>query len=562
MRRYLNNTGKRIFSTFLCISLLTVTFITAFFPVTDITVYAAQSNKTTISGLCTGGIGKPSTSGGGWSYVYYGKYGGTAMKYRVLDTAATQFNTEKTMLLDCDSTIKNKKYHPEQETISWNGSEIKGWLNGSEFYGDWDHTDVFTWQEHVAIAISTKAAADGGDGKGWRNDDNDSDLVIYAPLTGEHIFFLDAKEATRPTYGYVNNNGGADANRKKSGSSNNWWLRSVAKQDVQGGAGSAGYVDSDGKISCQYGRVDTGVSPAFNLNLKSVIFSSLIPDKTNEFKLTVKDNDMTIAKKDGSNVTRAGNVVTVPYKISGTNDDKATQVSVLLTDDEYSAGVAATEGFSYLKLNVASWDTSGTGTFTLPADYANKTCGEDYYAYILAETVNDGTATDYASAPASIMIPRASGGGSGSDSNPSSKSGKSGNDDEGYEEGFKTATVNPDTIDGMFLVNGKPLPDVAMGKMKQGIAAQAAFNVSRPAGWIEAFTFNMAIDRKVEHTLKNGVLIIIIPKEYQKTGRTFAIMGLDKRGKAWIYPDTDSTPATVTANVNFEGYAFALIYKD
>lgn len=560
MRRYLNNTGKRIFSAFLCISLLTVTFITALFPVTDITVYAAQSNKTTISGLCTGGIGKPSTSGGGWSYVYYGKYGGTAMKYRVLDTAATQFNAEKTMLLDCDSTITNRRYHPAQDSISWDGSEIKSWLNGNEFYGDWDHTDVFTRQEQAAIASSTKAAADGGDGKGWYNDENDSDLVIYAPLTGEHIFFLDAKEATRPTYGYTNNNDGADANRVKSGSV--WWLRSVAKPGVYYFAGHAGYVKADGGISQDPGEKNYGVSPAFNLKLKSVIFSSLIPDKTNEFKLTVKDDKMTIAKKDGSDVTRAGNVVTVPYKISGTNDEKATQVSVLLTDEEYSAGVAATEGFSYLKLNVASWDTSGTGTFTLPADYANKTCGEDYFAYILAETVNDGTATDYASAPASITIPRASGGGSGSDSNPSSKSGKSGNDDEGYEEGFKTATVNPDTIDGMFLVNGKPLPDVAMGKMKQGIAAQAAFNVSRPAGWIEAFTFNMAIDRKVEHTLKNGVLIIIIPKEYQKTGRTFAIMGLDKKGKAWIYPDTDTNPATVTANVNFEGYAFALIYKD
>lgn len=553
MRRYLNNTGKRIFSTFLCISLLTVTFITALFPVMDITVYAAQSNKTTISGLCTGGIGKPSTSGGGWSYVYYGKYGGTAMKYRVLDTAATQFNTEKTMLLDCDSTIINKRYHTSGYSVSWDGSEIKSWLNGSEFYGDYDNTDVFTRQEQATIASSTKAEPAFGDGNGWSE-------LTYAHLEGEHIFFLDAKEATRSSYGYANSEG-VDANRKKSGS-NEWWLRSVAKQEVYGFGGHAGYVKAEGGISHDQGVKNYGVSPAFNLNLKSVIFSSLIPDKTNEFKLTVKDKNMTIAKKDGSNVTRAGNVVTVPYKISGINDEAATQVSVLLTDDEYSAGVAATEGFSYLKLNVGSWGTSGTGTFTLPADYANKTCGEDYYAYILAETVNDGTATDYASAPASIMIPRASGGGSGSDSNPSSKSGKSGNDDEGYEEGFKTATVNPDTIDGMFLVNGKPLPDVAMGKMKQGIAAQAAFNVSRPAGWIEAFTFNMAIDRKVEHTLKNGVLIIIIPKEYQKTGRTFAIMGLDKKGKAWIYPDTDSNPATVTTNVNFEGYAFALIYKD
>ncbi len=57
-----------------------------------------------------------------------------------------------------------------------------------------------------------------------------------------------------------------------------------------------------------------------------------------------------------------------------------------------------------MKLSVASWGRSGTGTFTLPDAYANKTCGKDYYIYILAENVNDGTATDYASVPVSITI--------------------------------------------------------------------------------------------------------------------------------------------------------------
>jgi hypothetical protein len=72
----------------------------------------------------------------------------------------------------------------------------------------------------------------------------------------------------------------------------------------------------------------------------------------------------------------------------------------------------------------------------------------------------------------------------------------------------------------------------------------------------------MAINGKVDYTLKNGVLTIIIPKEFQKAGRTFAIMALDKNGRAWVYADTDTNPATVTATINVEGYAFALIYKD
>ncbi len=130
------------------------------------------------------------------------------------------------------------------------------------------------------------------------------------------------------------------------------------------------------------------------------------------------------------------------------------------------------------------------------------------------------------------------------------------------EHDSKPAVVNPDTVEGYFAVNGQLLPGVAMGKMKQGPAAQAVFNANRPVGWLEAFTFNIAINGKVDYTLKNGKLTISIPMECQKAGRTFALMALDKNGKAWTFPDTDTNPATLTANINVEGYAFALIYKD
>ena len=63
-------------------------------------------------------------------------------------------------------------------------------------------------------------------------------------------------------------------------------------------------------------------------------------------------------------------------------------------------------------------------------------------------------------------------------------------------------------------------------------------------------------------TLKNGTLQLYIPGQYQKTGRTYAVMAMDKYGQIHIYQDTDALPFVFTSPLNFEGYAFNLIYKD
>ncbi len=136
-----------------------------------------------------------------------------------------------------------------------------------------------------------------------------------------------------------------------------------------------------------------------------------------------------------------------------------------------------------------------------------------------------------------------------------------GHDDDDDKE-IKAAAVNPDTVEGFMAINGQPVYGLAMGKTKQGPAAQAVFNADRTAGWKEVFSFNMAINGKVDDTVKNGVLTIIVPMEYRKGGRAFAVMALDKNGRTRTYADTDMNPATVTAAVNFEGYAFSLIYRD
>lgn len=385
-RCFLTRGGSRRLLSMGVSALLFVSTFLASILQTETIVYA--DNGKTITGLCTGTIGNPTSGAGGWSYVYYGKYGGNSVKYRVLSKSTSDFGG-KTMLLDCDSTIENKWFDGDSNV--WADSEICTWLNG-ETAGNF-YCDSFTAQEKAAVVASSKGAKSSSDGDGWAG------ILDLAPLGGEKIFLLDAVEATNTKYGYANTHN-EDNTHQKSGTHTRWWLRSPSHDRE----GVAGYVLSTGQID--NGPVSGGsygVSPAFNLNLSSVIFSSVISGKN--YKLTVKDDKLGIMP---GAIERDRTTITVPYKITGDNKDEATQVSVLIMDNEYEAGTVVTSGYTYLKLNVTTWGTDSKGTFTLPVAYADKTCGTDYYAYILAEDVNTGNATDYACTPVAITIPAAS----------------------------------------------------------------------------------------------------------------------------------------------------------
>ncbi|MBQ6503528.1 MAG: hypothetical protein IJI57_06400 [Flexilinea sp.] len=90
------------------------------------------------------------------------------------------------------------------------------------------------------------------------------------------------------------------------------------------------------------------------------------------------------------------------YTIGGNHAGNATQITVLLMDQAYSAGTSVTTGYIYYPLALSA---DKPVTFTLPEVYRGKVCGTDYYAYILAEDVNGDYETDYASAPQAIKIP-------------------------------------------------------------------------------------------------------------------------------------------------------------
>ncbi|HOO07171.1 MAG TPA: hypothetical protein PLH83_11905 [Ruminococcus sp.] len=229
-------------------------------------------------------------------------------------------------------------------------------------------------------------------------------FVYYTPLTGEKIFLLDAEDASNTAYGYSVTEGKAENRKKKKFTDPNsndygWWLRSIYNYIVSYARG-AGCIDGGGGslIGSYVSNVNLGVSPAFNVDLESVIFSSVInPESTEtygkEYKLTLKDSNTTITP---GALTRSGNTVTVPYTVTDSNENDgitADTVSVLILDsnDELKYYAPLTGNFSA---------ENGSGTFELPVDYADTD-----KVYLLAEDVNKQYLTDYAGDMVEVTVP-------------------------------------------------------------------------------------------------------------------------------------------------------------
>ena len=404
--------GKKLLSILMTTVLSTSMLTMVGSPVLQVS--AAERDKQMV-GLGTGAIEDPdAVNGAGWSYVYYGNYNGSPVKYRVLSKSSTEFgdDSKPTLLLDCDTVLKTMRYRDNvhgsyssrKNTNNWANSDIRAWLNGNEFK---NNTNCFTEAEVSAIATSNKT----------ERDENDFVLTTYNTytyerLSNDYIFLLDQAESNRPSYGYSTQ----DA-CKKIGATTKWWLRTkeyagpyenarvlYTREDGRSIYGCYTYTDTwKGDNPPTYSD-DIGVSPAFNVDLSSIIFTTCLSETPGEpgaeYKLALKDDNLNIALS-GSGLERNDNMITVPYSISGSNKMNATAVTVLLTDKKYQPGKAATDGFELCTL---TGGVSGSGSFELPARYADKQCGKDYYAYLLAEDINLDKETDYASDPATTEI--------------------------------------------------------------------------------------------------------------------------------------------------------------
>lgn len=324
------------------------------------------------------------------SYVYFGSYEGSPVKYRVLARSTSDFGG-RTMLLDCDRVLwkgtngDGQSSRFDESSSDWAESEIRAYLNGKFLEKN------YTAYERAAIASSSKAEKGSTDGSGSKD-------VSYTALNGEKIFLLDAVEATNETYGYINYAfvGSNNKSRKKTGNIG-WWLRSVC------GSERVGAVFNQ---ETTYGGIGTplvylddyyGVSPALNVDLSSVLFSKLLEESEDlSYKLTLIDEDLLLKPK--TVVKNAEGEVTVSYSVSGERLTPDTQIGLMILDREYTVG--NTNGAKLIAYETLTEDCySGKVTFSPLEDK------EDCYYYLVAEKVNGGYATDYASVPVQITIP-------------------------------------------------------------------------------------------------------------------------------------------------------------
>ncbi|MCR5507891.1 MAG: hypothetical protein K6F34_04300, partial [Lachnospiraceae bacterium] len=371
------------------------------------------------------------------SYVYYGKYEYALssetsevrpVKYRVLDPRTTRFsgNDNTTMmLLDCDTILCQEKFYTDctsEGCNKWANSPIRTYLNGNEFYGN---TNIFTALEKNTIAVSKIAThhlgSYGNNVAVPMHGPTAANFQVYTALEGDHVFLLDAEDLSNTAYGYTNDTQGKNRDKIAPGLSDyhgDYWTRS-AQHVSDNIAYRAGYVcgnveqpvtnyDLSGLLNVKQTNDSCGVSPAFNVDLSKVVFSSPVASETASHKLTLLDSNFVLSVNEGA-VEKGDDAYTVNvrYTLSyGSNGNTPTQLSYVVTNGTWSntgGWSADAEVLQYGKVIIDDGTiVNGTGSFSIAGTGLSGVWGSGYHVYLVAEAVNTGYDTDYAGAPVEV----------------------------------------------------------------------------------------------------------------------------------------------------------------
>lgn len=330
------------------------------------------------------------------SYVYFGTYDGRAIRFRVLAKDSTAYTSGKALFLDSDESLFVDHFdHTEPYSGTWDESDIRSVLNGPFLEG-------FKEPERAAIAVST-----GDGGTSWPEDSPEARTYGTPAAVKDKVFLLDVSDVTNEAYGYAPDRGWniwvipkySVSNRVKGGMFNYWWLRSSSSVE----AGCVGDVNCGGILNFISTEYYMGVAPALNVDQAAILFATSAGTGPDEFKLTLIDDQLSIAVPDNEKATAEGTAVTIPYVISGANAWEETRASVLVLDREYTPG--NTNGAEILRYGALGSARDASGTFIIPDDYDPDGWGTDYYVYVVAENVNAATETDYASVPVPVDAP-------------------------------------------------------------------------------------------------------------------------------------------------------------
>ena len=394
--------------------LLTVCLVAGLMPMSAIPAFAEGTDKTIMPGASQ-------IAGAQHESIYFGTYMQSSasskdpIKWRVLQ------NADNKLFLLSDQNLDVFQYHTDRESVTWERSTMRSWLNGygaSENNGGASGTD-YTSDNFLDTAFAAKEQ-DAIHTTEVVNDDNPTYGTEGGNPTQDKMFLLSLGEAKNPAYGFTDSDGSTDTrvatntvyvadggkiqgNMYGVGAADYWWLRSPGLHgDAAANVYSYGALDHIGFI---VDDIDDAVRPAFNLNLNSVLFTSAaeggkissaeggdgaifeIPGYTGtEWKATVLDSSRTF---EASTTAKKDNVLTVSY--SGAETGANEYISVLIAD---ASGAYTHYG------RLKGVGDSATGTVDIDLSGIDMT---DKTLYVFNEQYNGGAKddtklTDYASA--------------------------------------------------------------------------------------------------------------------------------------------------------------------
>ena len=338
-------------------------------------------------------------SGGQADSVYFGTYqqssngsGGyhtDPIKWRVLE------NADSKLFLLSDQNLDVFEYHKENESVTWETSTMRSWLNGlAENQGSGDNAIDYKDNNFLGNAFSAKEQTAIADTK-VDNDTTDKIFLLSKTEANNTAYFADKNSRIATNTAYVAGGGEIHtSSMHRAGSADVWWLRSpgaIANYAVF--VFDNGYVYNNGE-SVSY--VKNAVRPAFNLDLNSVLFTSAavggkpdggltaVPEYSgNEWKLTLLDNSRNFAVTETTASGKPGDTITLNY--TGATVGANEYISVIITD---SSGNAT----HYGRIAQPTAE-NGTVDITIPSGLATGS----YTLKVFSEQCNGDKKTDYAS---------------------------------------------------------------------------------------------------------------------------------------------------------------------
>ena len=357
----------------------------------------------------TGSIHGYDTSAGGYSYIYYGTWRNSPIKWRVPDTKANTGAADALFLLtdECLYPLPGDLYacyiqfNPadKQNRHLWKDSTLQGWFKSTFYSGE---NSAFTSAERALIPATTQASSvfsyKAPGAPSW---DPGMRFQICG-LEAEHVFAPSIQDVVNAAYGFTDSASRIAGPSNSLGPGTRYWLRSFEISEQL-----PFMVGEDASLMGDWGDNPSAVRPAMNLSTagNNILFVSAaeggkpagglaeISEYTgNEWKLTLLDSSRSgfaVTTTDLSAYTRGG---TVKIGYTGAKTGTNEYVSAMILD---AAGNPAYYGRS----SAALTDENGTAELTIPA-LAEGT----YTLKVFNEQYNGDKMTDLASAFADVTL--------------------------------------------------------------------------------------------------------------------------------------------------------------